>query len=113
MGLTGGVADIGGLYDCLAGIHSGVADDSILDKYDKIRRQKYNEIVNPVSAANIRRLFGQDPDRAVETDGFLRLCKQAETDATVLRMLQDAPMGLQYDFRQYYHHTKNEKDGVV
>lgn len=31
MGLTGGIVDIGGLFDCLVGIYDGVADDTILD----------------------------------------------------------------------------------
>ncbi|KAK4119463.1 FAD/NAD(P)-binding domain-containing protein [Parathielavia appendiculata] len=33
MGFTGGIADVGSLYDSLVGIHTGQADDSILDKY--------------------------------------------------------------------------------
>ncbi|EXJ54838.1 uncharacterized protein A1O5_12904 [Cladophialophora psammophila CBS 110553] len=80
MGLTGGIADIGSLYDCLIGIYHGKADDSILDKYDEARRRIYNQVTHPVSSANIVRLFGQDPDTAVETDEFLKICKKAEED---------------------------------
>lgn len=103
MGLTGGIVDIGGLFDCLVGIYDGVADDTILDKYSEIRRQKYNEIVNPISTQNILRLFDQDPDKALENDKFLQLLKRAETDDDFSRELQDGINGLKHDFTQYYH----------
>lgn len=80
--------DVGGLYDCLLGIYEGKADHSILDKYSDIRRQKYLEIVDPISSENIRRLFGQDPDKALETDEFLKLCKRAEKDVEFSREFQ-------------------------
>ena len=56
MGLTGGFADVGGLYDCLYGIYSGQADESILDLYDKKRREKYLNVIDPISSGNLRRL---------------------------------------------------------
>ena len=80
--------DVGGLYDCLLGIYEGKADPSILDKYSDIRRQKYLEIVDPISSENIRRIFGQDPDKALETDEFLKLCKRTETDIEFSREFQ-------------------------
>ena len=57
MGLTGGFADVGGLYDCLHGIYAGLADDSILDKYDEVQRERYNTVIDPISSGNIRRLW--------------------------------------------------------
>ncbi len=78
MGLTGGIADVGSLYECLVGIHTGVADDSILDKYDEIRRQIWHEIINPISSANIRRLIDLDPDTAVEQDPVLQMLKRLQ-----------------------------------
>jgi 2-polyprenyl-6-methoxyphenol hydroxylase-like FAD-dependent oxidoreductase len=48
LGFTGGLVDVGGLAECLAGINSGRADDSILDKYDEIRRELYHSVINPV-----------------------------------------------------------------
>ena len=77
MGLTGGFADVGGLYDCLNGIYTGQADDSILDKYDEIRRQKYWEVIDTTSSSNLRRLW--DPE-AIEDDSFIQAVKRAETD---------------------------------
>jgi hypothetical protein len=88
LGLTAGIVDVGGLYDCLIGIYEGKADQSILDKYSNIRRQKYLEIVDPISSENLRRLFGQDPNKALENDEFLQLCKSTETDPKFSRSLQ-------------------------
>ncbi|KIW90478.1 uncharacterized protein Z519_09124 [Cladophialophora bantiana CBS 173.52] len=109
MGLTGGIVDIGGLYDCLVGIHDGLADDSILDKYSEIRRQKYNEVVNPISSANIVRLFGQDPDKALENDEFLKMCKRTETDEEFAKEFRYGANILKHDFTQYYR--KNPTNG--
>ena len=80
--------DIGGLYDCLIGIYEGKADVSILEKYDEVRREKYSNIVDPISSENIRRLFAQDPERALETDEFLQLCKKTETDVEFSKEFQ-------------------------
>ncbi|KAH0134562.1 FAD/NAD(P)-binding domain-containing protein, partial [Aureobasidium melanogenum] len=44
LGITGGFVDVGCLYDCLYGIWTHQADDSILDLYSEVRRQKYKEI---------------------------------------------------------------------
>ena len=103
LGLTGGIVDIGGLYDCLAGIYFGQASDSILDKYSDIRRQKYNDIINPISSENIVRLFGQDPDKALENDDFLKMCKRAEADPEFMCEMQSGANILKHDFTQYYH----------
>jgi len=85
--LTGGLVDIGNLYDCLYGIHKGLADDSILDRYNEVRREKYNSIIDPISSENIRRLW-QDPERALEEDQFLAMCRRAATDPEVSKQLQ-------------------------
>ncbi|KAL2428955.1 FAD-dependent monooxygenase terC [Exophiala dermatitidis] len=61
MGLTGGIVDIGGLYDCLIGIFWAKADDDILDKYDQERRRLYNETINPVSVPG--RCFRNDESK--------------------------------------------------
>ena len=66
--MTGGIVDLGGLSDCLVGLSKGVAEESILDKYDVIRRAMWHDIINVVSNANIRRLNDQDPDTALEKD---------------------------------------------
>ncbi len=83
MGLTGGIADVGSLSDSLIGIHTGQADDSILDKYDEVRRKIWHDIINPVSSENMRRLFDLDADTALEKDPFLKMLKQVETSGPV------------------------------
>lgn len=85
MGLTGGFADVGGLYDCLYGIHTGQADDAILDKYSDIRRQKYQEVIDPISSGNLRRLW--DPE-AIEKDEFIAAIRRAETDKEFAKQMQ-------------------------
>ena len=116
MGLTGGFADVGGLYDCLYGIYSGQADDSILDKYDEIRRQKYLDVIDPISSGNLRRLW--DPS-SIADDDFIKMIKRAETDKDFASEMQQvgalpecATFGLtnvlqgvkavMHDFTQYY-----------
>lgn len=81
MGLTGGFADVGGLYDCFYGIYTGQADDSILDKYDEIRREKYWSVIDPISSGNIQRLWDPSPE-AIENDELFNLLKKAEADKT-------------------------------
>ena len=102
LGLTGGIVDVGGLYDCLAGIYTGQADDSILDIYCNVRRSKYNDIINPVSTSNICLLFEQDPETALEDSEFLKMCKKAQTDDAVAALQRKGLEALQYDFTQHY-----------
>lgn len=113
MGLTSGIVDVGGLYDCLGGIYSGKADaDFILEKYHEIRSQKFHEVINPISSGNIVRLFGQDPDKAGDTDDFLLMCKAAEKDEKLQEQFTLAPMALSHDFKQYYH-KEQRPEGTV
>lgn len=79
MGLTGGLVDAGNLFDCLYGIATGQADDSILDKYSEIRIQKYKEIIDPVSSSNIKRLWDASPE-AIKADELFRAVERAKTD---------------------------------
>lgn len=81
--------DVQGLYECILGIYLSKADASILDVYSEVRRQKYQEIVDPISSSNLRRMFTGDPAKVLETDEFLQMCKKAETDSELAaRMLQ-------------------------
>lgn len=78
--MTGGIVDVAGVYECLVGIYTNRADPSILDIYSDIRRKKYQEIVDPISSSNLRRMFSVQPDKVLETDEFLQMCKKAATD---------------------------------
>lgn len=87
LGITGGFVDVGCLYDCLYGIWTHQADDSILDLYSEVRRQKYKEIIDPISTENFKRVFDQDPEVAGEKDHFLVLCKKAAEDKDFARQM--------------------------
>lgn len=99
MGLTGGFADIGGLYDCLYGIHTGRADDSILDKYSEVRREIYTNVIDPISSGNLQRLW--DPE-GIEQDEAIQMIKRAETDMELARKMQNGMRAVMHDFTQYY-----------
>lgn len=96
MGLTGGLVDAGNLFDCLYGIATGQADDSILDKYSEVRIQKYKEVIDPISSSNIRRLWDPSPE-AIKADPFFQAVERAKTDKAFeeqmkqVRILKDGP----------------------
>ncbi|KAJ9627972.1 hypothetical protein H2203_003191 [Taxawa tesnikishii (nom. ined.)] len=101
LGLTGGLVDVGNLYDCLYGIATGQADDSILDKYDTVRRQMYHEVIDPISTSNLRRLL-YTTEEEIEKDEFYNMVKRAETDDEFSRQLQTGINVIKHDFTQYY-----------
>lgn len=78
---------MGSLFDALIGIHKGLADESILDKYSEIRKKIWAETIDPLSRENFRRLYDQDPDKARENDEFFKLCVKSETDIELARQL--------------------------
>jgi 2-polyprenyl-6-methoxyphenol hydroxylase-like FAD-dependent oxidoreductase len=88
LGLTGGLADIDSLFDCLIGIHEGKVQDSILDKYDQVRREMWYKFIDPVSSDNLRRLNGQDPEKALEQDKLLRALELAARNVELAREMQ-------------------------
>ena len=105
MGLTGGIVDIGGLHDCLAGalLHKVTDPDSILEKYHEIRSAKWRDIINPASSANIERLFKLDPEMALVEDEFLKMCVEKDK----MGYKSDLPE-LGHDFTQYYGMGRGE-----
>lgn len=96
LGLTGGMVDTGNLADCLIGMEKGLTDDSILTKWDEVRREKWHNVINPTSSANLKRLNSVDPEIAVERDEFFALLKKAETDPSLLK-----PIGEVQLFRRF------------
>ncbi|KAJ3468007.1 hypothetical protein MRS44_002072 [Fusarium solani] len=102
LGLVGGIADVGSLYDALVGIDQGLADESILDKYSDIRRQKYKEIVDPMSTSNFRRLWEKDPETTIAEDDFFKILRMANEDEALLSQLREASMSLTHDFTEFY-----------
>ncbi|KAJ1324709.1 4-nitrocatechol/4-nitrophenol 4-monooxygenase [Microdochium nivale] len=102
MGLTGGIVDVGNLFDCLRGIHENKLDASILDKYSEVRRDKYQRLIDPISSGNLLRMSDTDPDRALELDEFLKMCLEADKDPALSLQLQSSINEIQHDFTQYY-----------
>jgi len=80
MGLTGGFADALGLSECLVGIFTGQADQSILSKYDEVRMSIYKNFIDPVSTSNFLRVSTSDPDTVLETDPVLASLANAKND---------------------------------
>lgn len=78
--MTGGIADVGALYDALIGIHKGVADEQILTQYSEDRSNKYRTLVDPLSTANFRRLWEKDPETTIAEDEFFQMAREAEAD---------------------------------
>jgi 2-polyprenyl-6-methoxyphenol hydroxylase-like FAD-dependent oxidoreductase len=78
LGLTGGFADVLGLGECLEGIHNGWADESILDRYDDVRRSIFLNVVDPISTKNFLRI--SDPEAVLGNDPFFTMCENAKTN---------------------------------
>ena len=108
LGITGGFVDVGGLYDCLAGIWDGKADESILELYSEKRIEKWKTIIDPISQENFRRVSDKDPATRFERDEFMQLLKNGETDEVFLKELLMSPMEVRYDFTQHYKDAKPE-----
>lgn len=80
MGLTSGIVDVGGLGDCLIGLHRDVADETILDRYDEVRRDIFSKIIDGITTANLKRTM-QEPEEAIAKDPFIQACRSAGEDA--------------------------------
>ncbi|THY41610.1 FAD binding domain-containing protein [Aureobasidium pullulans] len=113
LGITGGFVDVGCLYDCLYGIWTHQADESILDLYSEVRRQKYKDIIDPISTENFKRVFDQDPEVAKEKDHFLVLCNKAAEDKDFARQMHMASFGIRHDFTQYYRKDRGKGKGPL
>jgi 2-polyprenyl-6-methoxyphenol hydroxylase-like FAD-dependent oxidoreductase len=108
LGLTGGLVDVGNLAECLVGMENGWADDSILTKYDEIRRQKYQEVINPISSDNFLRVSATDPSEALVKDQFLMMVEKARTDKSTREELDQGVFAVCHDFTQYYNKAGKE-----
>ncbi|OJJ53622.1 hypothetical protein ASPSYDRAFT_36553 [Aspergillus sydowii CBS 593.65] len=103
LGLTGGIADVGALYDALIGIHKGVADEQILTQYSEDRSNKYRTLVDPLSTANFRRLWEKDPETTIAEDEFFQMAREAEADPGAAKKMLEGLMQLRSDISQFYN----------
>lgn len=74
------VLDVGGLADCFIGYYHGLADEDILDKYAKVRRDIFVKYVDPRSIKNLNRVATSDPQTVLETDKFFGILKDLQKD---------------------------------
>lgn len=102
-GITGGFVDVGGLYECLAGIWDGKADDTILDIYSEKRIEKWKTIIDAVSQDNFRRVSDPDSSTILERDPLLIECKKTEHDKERQKEMMLQSLDLRYDFTQHYN----------
>ena len=100
MGLTGGFADVGSLYDCFVGIHEDQLDEDILDKYSEIRIKIWRDMIDPMSRANFHRLW--DPACEEEKQNFFKMCEKANDDPVWGKNAAEAIHQIRHDFTQYY-----------
>jgi hypothetical protein len=106
LGLTGGFADVGSLYDCLMGIHTDELDDSILDQYSEIRIKIWRDMIDPMSRENFHRLW--DPAYEGKRDEFFRMCERASDDPVWGKSVAEAIHQVRHDFTQYFKSRRNE-----
>jgi 2-polyprenyl-6-methoxyphenol hydroxylase-like FAD-dependent oxidoreductase len=68
LGLTSGLFDTFVLYDALAAVIRGEADDSVLDRYAEERRKIFLEIASPAAAENKRLIYSSNDPQRLEAD---------------------------------------------
>ncbi|KAF4627883.1 hypothetical protein G7Y89_g10269 [Cudoniella acicularis] len=109
LGLTGGIVDVGGLAECLVGLTKGLADESILDRYCEVRRQKWRDVIDVVSSGNFERVARRNPETALVDDEFLGMVKKMETDKELKKAFDESNYDVCHDFTQYYQKSKESK----
>lgn len=93
--------DVGGLYDCLAGIWDDRADEEeMLELYSEKRMEKWKTVIDPVSQENFRRVSGQLEMEKDEFLGALRKVKKGDEKGVGKVLL--GMMGVRYDFTVHY-----------
>ncbi|KAF2192960.1 FAD/NAD(P)-binding domain-containing protein [Zopfia rhizophila CBS 207.26] len=111
LGLTGGFADVGSLYDCLIGIHTDQLDEDILDKYSEIRIKIWREMIDPMSRANFHRLW--DDTKIADREEFFKMCEKASDDPVFGKSVAEAVHAVRHDFTQYYKTPPAALNGEV
>ena len=88
LGLTGGISDVGGLFDCLYGIYEGKADLQILDEYDRLRRKIFWTVANPISTLNLERIRKDPAELVGSEDVLFKQLEEAKTDPSIFSELK-------------------------
>ena len=75
MGLTGGIADVGSLYDAMMHLQNGRCDESVLDEYSRLRIAKWKETIDPMSRKNFDLIWNTSEEAQKNRDEFWGFCK--------------------------------------
>lgn len=102
LGLTGGIVDVGGLFQCLDGIHKNKTSDAILDIYSDVRREKYEKFIDPISSENFIRMSKENPRDLVHTDDFFVLAEGARGNPGKIKELIRGLHVIKYDFSKHF-----------
>ena len=97
LGLTSGLFDTFVLYDAVAAVVRGTAEDTVLDRYAEERRRTFLEIASPRASANKQFLYHtSDPVRLEEELSKLRAMAAdedlARTNFLFTKQLETAPL---------------------
>jgi len=97
LGLTSGLFDTFVLYDAVAAVVTGAADDSVLDHYAEERRRTFLEIASPRASANKQLLYHtSDPVKLEAELSKLRAMAADEdlqrTNFMFTKQLETAPL---------------------
>ncbi|KAJ3495345.1 hypothetical protein NLG97_g3459 [Lecanicillium saksenae] len=101
LGLNGGIADVGSLRDCLVAIHEEKANDSILDIYSEVRRDKWKNIIDPMSQSTLRMVFS-DPAKITDSPAY-KMSQLMRADPEAARARAPNPLALRYDFTSQFN----------
>ncbi|OAA43335.1 Monooxygenase, FAD-binding protein [Beauveria brongniartii RCEF 3172] len=69
LGLNGGIADVGSLRDCLVAIHEDKASETILCTCSEVRRDKWKNIIEPMSQNTLKIVFS-DPANLADNNAY-------------------------------------------
>ena len=75
MGLTGGIADVGSLYDALMHLQNGRCDETVLDEYSRVRIKKWKETIDPMSRKNFDLIWNPSEEAEKNREEFWGVCK--------------------------------------
>ncbi|MFI6278242.1 FAD-dependent oxidoreductase [Streptomyces sp. NPDC050988] len=80
LGLTSGLFDTFVLYDALAAVVQGRAEDDVLDRYAEERRRVFLDVASPAAGENKRLIYhSEDPARlAQDLDRLRRMAKDEQ-----------------------------------
>ncbi|KIV91818.1 hypothetical protein PV10_06315 [Exophiala mesophila] len=102
LGLTTGIVDAGAVSDCVGAVLSGKADETILDKYNEIRRDLFINESDKWSRINYLRVTDPDPETLLERDRFLQTMNAVKGDPAMIEKLKEIEMAIYHDFTAYY-----------